>query len=538
MEREKKKIRNPLCNKMISIALFSLAVFFIFSMIYIIFATTIQVNLDTLSKEEVVNSEMLLIDVEKDILTNRIERLTTDLLYVADTYELYNEDPSTKYMQLEKQWILFSNRKGIYDQIRFIDVDGNEKIRINYNDAGAYAVKENNLQNKKDRYYFLESMALNKEEIYISELDLNVENCEIENPIKPTIRLSTPIYNSKGELEGIVVLNYLAEDMLNQMRKIASTSQGFIFLLNEDGYWLYNGENSAKEWGFMYENRMDENFQYIFDTEWEEIKENKDGFISSVFGVFCYTTMLTSDDLYIEELDQSIASSEGIWRIVSYIPSGSETGQLFSMNIGMIISHIVRENKLILIMLAIFAMAIAFLVTLNIFEKNKIKYYSEFDAMTGAYNRRAGFERLDRIYKEATKKSIKTSLCFIDINGLKEVNDGLGHDTGDELILSIVEVIKKNMRETDFIARFGGDEFLIIFYGMDEEESEKVWTRIHNEFDRINETEQRKYLISVSHGIEEFQFSASEYIDSIINEADEKMYTEKRRIKEELKVLR
>ena len=73
---------------------------------------------------------------------------------------------------------------------------------------------------------------------------------------------------------------------------------------------------------------------------------------------------------------------------------------------------------------------------------------------------------------------------------------------------------------------------------MNETEAEKVWIRIHEAYEKINETEGRRYIISASHGIEEFKFSSNEYIDTIINHADEKMYTEKRIIKKDLKVIR
>jgi diguanylate cyclase (GGDEF)-like protein len=537
MNNRRKENENTLLGNIMRIVVFSLALFFLFAILYLLVVTMIRINLDKISKEKIINSEEMLVDVEKDILTNRIERLTSDVLYIADTYELYGEDEQ-EHQTLENQWISFSNRKAIYDQIRFIDVDGNEIVRVNYSEDGTYAVEENSLQNKADRYYYLESIALQKGQIYISELDLNVENCVVEDPIKPTIRLSTPVFNSKNELMGIIVLNYLAEDMLDQMRKIAITSQGYIFLINEEGYWLYNGENAEKEWGFMYEERMEESFQTFYQAEWKEIEEQREGIISSNQGVFCYTSMLSSEDLYVEELQQPIVSSEGIWYLASYIPPDSEAGLLFSKSILKTTWNIIKENWLILLMLAIFSNIIVVLISINKIEKNKIKYYSEYDAMTGVYNRRAGFERLNAIYKEATKKNSKFSLCFIDINGLKEVNDGLGHDVGDELITSIIQIIKENMRATDFIARFGGDEFLIAFIDMNEQESEHVWERIETEFKRINDTEERKYIISVSHGVEEFKFNATEYIDSIINVADEKMYQEKRIIKQNLKVLR
>ncbi|AFA48566.1 hypothetical protein Awo_c17860 [Acetobacterium woodii DSM 1030] len=118
------------------------------------------------------------------------------------------------------------------------------------------------------------------------------------------------------------------------------------------------------------------------------------------------------------------------------------------------------------------------------------------------------------------------------------MNDHLGHDAGDELILMIATVIKNNIRENDFVARLGSDEFLIIFEGLDEAASELVWQRIVREFEQINQNDKRLYIISVSHGIEAFIGGSNEYIDTVINLADEKMYREKKVLKKDLQIIR
>jgi len=168
----------------------------------------------------------------------------------------------------------------------------------------------------------------------------------------------------------------------------------------------------------------------------------------------------------------------------------------------------------------------------------KIKYFSEFDAMTGIYNRRAGYTLLQKSYHDFTKMGGSITVCFVDINGLKDVNDNLGHEAGDELILTIVNCINNRIREGDFISRLGGDEFLIVFLNTNEEQAESVWKRIVDDFKIINDSESRKYIVSASHGIAQFDINSNQYIDTIINLADEKMYDEKRKIKENLKIIR
>lgn len=158
--------------------------------------------------------------------------------------------------------------------------------------------------------------------------------------------------------------------------------------------------------------------------------------------------------------------------------------------------------------------------------------------MTGVYNRRAGFAKLDQMYKTGVKHECHISVCFIDINGLKEVNDFLGHEAGDELILTVADGIRAHIRKTDFVSRLGGDEFLIVFETAGKAEAEMIWQNIVQYYERINEQENRKYIVSVSHGIETFHCDTNEYIDTVVNHADEKMYNEKREIKKNLRVIR
>ena len=183
------------------------------------------------------------------------------------------------------------------------------------------------------------------------------------------------------------------------------------------------------------------------------------------------------------------------------------------------------------------AFVLASLVAVARAQRKEVRYFSEYDALTGIYNRRTGYQKLNTIGKDVGKGN-GASICFIDINGLKEVNDQLGHDAGDELIKSVAGTIKDCIRTQDFVARFGGDEFLIVFDHLDAAGAEAVWTRIVERFEQINAGENRAYRISVSHGIGEFCCDKTVSIDEIIGRADVKMYAEKRKIKKGLKVVR
>ena len=145
---------------------------------------------------------------------------------------------------------------------------------------------------------------------------------------------------------------------------------------------------------------------------------------------------------------------------------------------------------------------------------------------------------MKQLLQQKSNKDFVTSLCFIDVNGLKQVNDNLGHQFGDELIKTVVDVIKSTIREDDFVARLGGDEFLIVFNGADCDKSEEIWSRIKNTYDHINNNEDRLYMISVSHGIVSSKKLIRSEIDELIKIADEKMYEEKVLMKQNLIIIK
>ncbi len=151
----------------------------------------------------------------------------------------------------------------IYDQIRLLDASGTELIRVNYSSSGMIAVPEQNLQDKSNRYYYLETIQLEDGEVYVSRFDLNIEQGRIEEPHKPMIRLASPIRDEAGRLLCVVILNYMGNLLLEELAALSSgLSCGSLSLLDEEGYWLM-APRPGRCWGFMY----DEGRDWRFDAE-------------------------------------------------------------------------------------------------------------------------------------------------------------------------------------------------------------------------------------------------------------------------------
>ncbi len=151
--------------------------------------------------------------------------------------------------RLEAIFVSLAETTDKYIQLRYIDEAGNEVVRVNYNNDFPIVVPSNKLQNKADRYYFKETMKLPADNIYISPLDLNQEEGKIEIPYVPTIRYATPIFDFDGNRRGIVIINIMAEKLLQFPDVSKNTKGGYLFLIDKDGYYLHHSADEYKEWG-------------------------------------------------------------------------------------------------------------------------------------------------------------------------------------------------------------------------------------------------------------------------------------------------
>lgn len=157
--------------------------------------------------------------------------------------------------------------------------------------------------------------------------------------------------------------------------------------------------------------------------------------------------------------------------------------------------------------------------------------YATMDEMTGTFNRRSGISLMEKQLQLSRRQNQNFVIFFMDINGLKSVNDTLGHSFGDELITLAVSVIKECLREVDSICRLGGDEFLLIFPMMNLTQADIVLQRIHDRAEMVNRSDQYAYLLSLSFGAAEYSSKTELTVDELISIADEKMYKNKAEIK-------
>jgi len=161
-------------------------------------------------------------------------------------------------------------------------------------------------------------------------------------------------------------------------------------------------------------------------------------------------------------------------------------------------------------------------------EQEEFKKYASLDDLTGLFTRNEGMIYLEKQIQLSKMNETHFVVCFIDVDGLKQVNDTFGHQIGDELLKSFAQILKESIRSYDIAFRYGGDEFVLILYKATIREANIVLARIQNKIDEFNTKIQKPYKIQISYGFAEYSPTSNLSIEDLIKIADENMYKVKK----------
>jgi signal transduction histidine kinase/DNA-binding response OmpR family regulator len=224
------------------------------------------------------------------------------------SFEAYIEEPSIENKAtLSKMLSAISKHSPQYAQLRFIDSSGDEKIRVDRFGSKSEAIFASDLQNKSERYYFKRAIALDRRQVYLSPLDLNVEHGAIEVPWNPMLRVATPIFDQAGEKRGVFIINYHAQHLLDHLTSKASREVGLTTeMLNGQGYWLH-ADASQDMFGFMFE-KPDLTLTARMPALWTALSSQKQG------------VLLDTDRLYVfDSLGVDVEAAHEEWYLLRSI---------------------------------------------------------------------------------------------------------------------------------------------------------------------------------------------------------------------------
>jgi diguanylate cyclase (GGDEF)-like protein/PAS domain S-box-containing protein len=547
----------------------------------------------------------------------RLEEIWHDVILTAKEPEFkqfINRPQQNKLDDLKALKEKLSNLASVkedYEQIRWIDETGMERIRVNYKNNTASVTPNSELQNKADRYYFTDTMKFNIGEVYASPLDLNIEHNEIEVPYNPTIRFATPVADQHGNKKGIIIINFIGQKLINEIVTATDTYLNHTMLLNRNGYYLVSA-HAENNWGFMF-NRDELTLAKSNPKTWANIKLSDNGQFLDEEGLWTFSTVYPAP--YKQQSAQSnLQSAEYKWKVVSML----SPQELYknSTKLGILLIYVVTAllsllfwfcwrlgryqaenafyaiqqkiaatvfesqegmmvtdaNKVILKVNSAFTRITGFSaedsigktpsivnsgrqdaafytamwqsinntsawegeiwnrrksgeiypehrtitaikdnsgivthyvttftdITLSKVASDKIKNLAFYDTLTHLANRRLLIDRLNQTISLCKRNHKHAALMFLDLDNFKPLNDTHGHMVGDLLLIEVSRRLESCVREVDTVARFGGDEFVVMLSELDADrttslaEAKVVAEKIRTELSKT-------YLLTIMH---------------------------------------
>jgi len=159
--------------------------------------------------------------------------------------------------------------------------------------------------------------------------------------------------------------------------------------------------------------------------------------------------------------------------------------------------------------------------------QEELERLANFDSLTGLHNRRAILHRLDEHIKQVRRYEGELSLIMLDIDYFKKVNDQYGHLIGDEVLENVAVLMQQNVRNTDSVGRYGGEEFIIVLSETDLSLALIVAERLRNAIEaaEMRDSEGNMFGITVSQGVSSYK--PGEDKQSLISRADDALYRAK-----------
>ncbi|MBN0986757.1 GGDEF domain-containing protein [Amphritea pacifica] len=461
----------------------------------------------------------------KNSLNDHISKAALDTLMLArqeNLQDLLSGDPEAR-TRLTNDYLNLAAIKPVYEQIRYLNAQGVEEIRVDQGSIDPVVISTENLQDKHNRYYFKDSLKLLAGQVYISPMDLNIEHKQIELPFKPIVRTASPVFDRQGNKQGLVIINLNASALFTQLKGDAKNTAGELMLLNEDGYWMFGRERDAA-WAFMFPEYKDRTIEKYYPGIWQKIIGKDRGAFLSPYGYFIFDTIATGratpEDPQHNKLAAELHWPE--WKLIS-LASPNSLSKAYSNFLPPLAMFFV----LTAMVTGVGTIMYFRIQRKNLISQQQIEHLAHHDVLTGLNNRNIFIQILELQLTQSRRTQEPLALLYMDLDQFKPINDRYGHEAGDYVLKQFAARLKQILRESDLLARLGGDEFaaLLSSYG-NKRQLEIIAERIISATEEPVSFRGQQLQVGISIGIA-LHFQGLP-LESLLHEADQAMYKAKR----------
>ncbi|WP_075062319.1 response regulator [Ornatilinea apprima] len=276
------------------------------------------------------NEELNLVKAQVSTIQSDFSTVLSDLQFLAERTEVHlRRRPAIPEfltdMALEYQ--SFVQYKGTYSQVRYINEEGREIVHIAFIDGKPKVIPSENLQDMHGRYFFAESLSMERGQVFISSFDLYQDKDPNGSSADPAMRFGTPIFDKFGVKRGVIVMDYIGDSLLKEHNRLDQSSGSNLMLVDSHGYWIINPEEHNR-WGGSLTGQQAYTFSTKYPTAWAQIKEQPNGQISTSDGLFTFQRIypLRPAASSRPSSDESASSDEEFyWISISFIPKENLT---------------------------------------------------------------------------------------------------------------------------------------------------------------------------------------------------------------------
>jgi PAS domain S-box-containing protein len=233
-------------------------------------------------------TEVRIVDIARQRIALTVGSLTSDASYLSeqDALRAYlaGDDPAA-LRHLQAEYAAFTRHRQYFAQLRFIDISGQEIVRVDRQGSAIGLAPPERLRDRSDEPYLTETLKLDRGQIYVSELELNAEQGAIEQPITPILRVGAPVFDATGAKRGAIIITYLGQRILDRVSELRDVVSD-IWVVNSRGYWLLGPKDDV--FAFMYPDRGDRTVAAAFPDAWPRMQNAAAGKIEDDFGRFTF----------------------------------------------------------------------------------------------------------------------------------------------------------------------------------------------------------------------------------------------------------
>jgi len=472
----------------------------------------------------------LIVEYQENMILLEQQKISTELQSVLEKLSLLEVavEKSVRSGRLPENpaeyasfFRLVGERSGQFAVIRLISTEGKELFRMNFDEKNnGLMVSSGELQDKRDRYYFQELKEV-EESIYISPLDLNIENSALEQPYNPVIRFGRSILDERGKTVAYLILNYRADRILKDLGQYELLPQESFqtYLLNNEGFWL-KGPDPSREFGFMHEGLGSETVAETDKDLWAHLQvDEKGGFLLN--GNLYVHRSLPLKKLIKPEWGRYISrnrQNERSFYLVYY--TSRDVLKDMSRNISRALFPPFLITQLLIIIITSAGTA-----GYGFYLKNEgtLQFLISLDALTECLNPGTGKKILDRTWSLVHRRNSVMTVVYTKLAGLEDIREKYGYGEGDLYILTLIKMIRRQLRNSDFLIRLDEDDYLMILPDCICEQGVNICARIEEQIQEINKSETRSYKLSLEYGVLEADREKHLNADELIQDAREIM---------------